>query len=175
MSSGMHGLGTAPGTLLTTMLTDRQDRHLSFLLWHMGSSSRFNAVSQEALQILLPPEASAGHQHWAKIAMNDGSRMLKRLPKKEGVWLSALDCLRSLKLALGSPYPAPFWTTRLPTTSCTQHPPSYLPPSCGHTPSIAPESLRPAGRSSLSPLSLLTREGQWRSHLVRPLVEKHRA
>lgn len=174
MSSGMHGLGTAPGTLLTTMLTDRQDRHLSFLLWHMGSSSRFNAVSQEALQILLPPEASAGHQHWAKIAMNDGSRMLRALTQEE----------RCVAVRLGLP-PFSEAGSRFPIPrTLLDHPPphnllhsasSLIPPSCGHTPSIAPESLRPAGRSSLSPLSLLTREGQWRSHLVRPLVEKHRA
>lgn len=150
-----------------------------FLLWHTGSSSCFNVVFQEALQILLPPEASAGHKHWAKIAMSDRSRMLRALTQ-EG---------RCVAVRLGLP-PFSEAGSRFPILrTLLDHPPaqrvvahnllhsapSLIPPSCGHTPSIAPESLRPADSSSLSPLSLLTREGQRRSHLVRPLVEKHRA
>lgn len=55
----MQGLGAPLGTLLTSMLTDRQERLLEFLLQHMGNSSCFNAMHHEAFRLLPPPEAGA--------------------------------------------------------------------------------------------------------------------
>lgn len=79
----------------------------------------------------------------------------------EGVWLSALDCLYSLKLALGSSFPASSWTTHLlrqwrPAASCPQHPPSHH-LAMITTPASLQSLLRPASRSSAEP-SLLTQD-----------------
>lgn len=61
--------------------------------------------------------------------MNDGARTLRALAQEGMCVVLALHCLHALELALGSPYPAPVWTTHLcrqrrSRGSCTQDSPS---------------------------------------------------
>lgn len=123
-SWGGSGLGQVPLASASprTPAGDLADLHThrqaggapEFLLWHTGSSSCFNVVSQEALQILLSPEASTGHKHWAKIAMHGRSRRLRAFTQ-EG---------RCVAVRLGLP-PFPEAGSRFPIP-CTllDHPPA---------------------------------------------------
>lgn len=153
-SWGRSGLGQVPLASASprTPAGDLADLHAhrqagegpEFLLWHTGSSSCFNVVFQEALQILLPPEASTGHKHWAKIVMNGRSRRLRALTQ-EGRCVAVRLGLPPLPEA-GSRFPIPYTLLDHPPAQTVEahnllYSASSLTPPAVVTPLPSPQSL----------------------------------
>lgn len=153
LSLGTCGLGASLGTLLTPMLTDSQARLLEFLVWHMGSSSCFNAMFHEAFRfyhlLRLGLSTSAGLNEWW--VQNTESPCPRR---------NVCGSLPYLPPSSGAGSGLPIPCTLLdhpPTQTMEAHSLLYsvfslTPPGYGHSSYMAPQSLRPASRSSADPL-----------------------